>query len=383
MTDHRPNIGKLTKRGSIKTLFLTGILLIFSGCFTTKSVSQNATTFTVSNNTAVYDSVPDDSLTIALIKPYKATMEAQMSEYIATIDSPFSNAFFVGNLGRLAADYMLLSANAISIKEFGVPCHFAISNNGGFRTGFYPGPVTMQQLFEVMPFENELVLVQLPGIYVDSLFQYIATIDSPFSNAFFVGNLGRLAADYMLLSANAISIKEFGVPCHFAISNNGGFRTGFYPGPVTMQQLFEVMPFENELVLVQLSGIFVDSLFQYIAQLQGTPASGFLMSYSKGNTRKDNRYQSLKLNAQPVNSIQDLLNPQYTQPLDTRRDYLIAVNSYMVVGGDGFTMLKHAKKIHYTGINLRTVLAQQLKAEYEANKFIDPRKQIRIYHEPQ
>jgi 2',3'-cyclic-nucleotide 2'-phosphodiesterase (5'-nucleotidase family) len=292
MTDHRPNIGKLTKRGSIQTLFLTGILLIFSGCFTTKSVSQNATTFTVSNNTAVYDSVPDDSLTIALIKPYKATMEAQMSEYIATIDSPFSNAFFVGNLGRLAADYMLLSANAISIKEFGVPCHFAISNNGGFRTGFYPGPVTMQQLFEVMPFENELVLAQLPGIYVDSL-------------------------------------------------------------------------------------------FQYIAQLQGTPASGFLMSYSKGSTRKDNRYQSLKLNAQPVNSIQDLLNPQYTQPLDTRRDYLIAVNSYMVVGGDGFTMLKHAKKIHYTGINLRTVLAQQLKAEYEANKFIDPRKQIRIYHEPQ
>ncbi|MEY3800547.1 MAG: hypothetical protein RLZZ548_427 [Bacteroidota bacterium] len=279
MTDHRPNIGKLTKRGSIQMLILTGILLIFSGCFTTKSVSQNATTFTVANNTAVYDSVPDDSLTIALIKPYKDTMEAQMSEYIATIDSPFSNAFFVGNLGRLAADYMLLSANAIS-------------NNGGFRTGFYPGPVTMQQLFEVMPFENELVLVQLPGIYVDSL-------------------------------------------------------------------------------------------FQYIAQLQGTPASGFLMSYSKGNTRKDNRYQSLKLNAQPVNSIQDLLNPQYTQPLDTRRDYLIAVNSYMVVGGDGFTMLKHAKKIHYTGTNLRTVLAQELKAEYEANKFIDPRKQIRIYHEPQ
>ena len=131
-------------------LFLTGILLIFSGCFTTKSVNQNAATFTILNNTAVYDSVPDDSLTIALIKPYKATMEAQMSEYIATIDSPFSNAFFVGNLGRLAADYMLMSANAISIKEFGVPCHFAISNNGGFRTGFYPGPVTMQQLTQTL-----------------------------------------------------------------------------------------------------------------------------------------------------------------------------------------------------------------------------------------
>ncbi len=292
MREHGYHIGKMTQRKGLPTLFFIGILLIFSGCFAKKTGRFHETSSTAINNIAVNDSVADDSLTTVLIKPYRSAMETQMSEYIATIDSPFSNAFFVGNLGRLAADYMLLSANTISIKDFGVPCHFAISNNGGFRTGFYPGPVTMQQLFEVMPFENELVLLQLPGIYVDSL-------------------------------------------------------------------------------------------FQYIAQLQGTPASGFLMSYSKGATRKENHYRSVKLNAQPCNSIQDLLKPQYTQPLDTRRDYLIAVNSYMVVGGDGFTMLKHAKKIHYTGINLRTVLAQQLKAEYEANKFIDPRKQIRIYHEPQ
>lgn len=274
----------------LQRLTVFAILLIFSGCFTAKSVPNNRSTYTSTYNTAVYDSVPDDSLTTALIKPYKKAMQDQMSEYIATIDSPFSNAFFVGNLGRLAADYMLLTANSISIKEFGVPCNFAISNNGGFRTGFYPGPVTMQQLFEVMPFENELVLVQLSGIYVDSL-------------------------------------------------------------------------------------------FQYIAQLQGTPAAGFLMTYSKGATRKENRYISLKLNANPVQQLQDLFTPDYSQPLDTRRDYLIAVNSYMAVGGDGFTMLKHAKKIHYTGINLRNVLAQQLKAEYEANHFIDPRKQIRITHE--
>lgn len=290
MTNHWRNLGKPSKIGTPALLVFVGISLIFNGCFSSKSTSLRSNTLVAYNNIAVYDSVPDDSFTTALIKPYKTAMEAQMSEYIATIDSPFSNAHFIGNLGRLATDYMLLSANAISSKEFGVPCHFAISNNGGFRTGLYEGPVTMQQLFEVMPFENELVLVQLPGIYVDSL-------------------------------------------------------------------------------------------FQYIAQLQGTPASGFLMSYSKGHTRKENRYLSLKLNAQPINGIEDLLNQTYTQPLDTRREYLIAVNSYMVVGGDGFTMLKHAKKTHYTGLNLRTVLALQLKAEYEANKFIDPRTQIRIYHE--
>ena len=90
---------------------------------------------------------------------------------------------------------------------------------------------------------------------------------------------------------------------------------------------------------------------------------------------------SVKLNTHPIHTVNDLLNPSYSQPLDTRRDYLIAVNSYMAVGGDGFTMLKNAKKIHYTGINLRTVLAEQLRAEYDINHFIEPRKTPRIYHE--
>jgi 2',3'-cyclic-nucleotide 2'-phosphodiesterase (5'-nucleotidase family) len=272
--------------------WIGSILLIFSSCFSAQTTNSIRPSFQVVQNQAVLDSLPDDSESLALISPYKINMEAQMSAYIATIDSPFSNAFFVGNLGRLAADYMYIAGNKISQQQFGVPCHFAISNNGGFRTGLYPGPVTMKQLFEVMPFDNELVLLQLPGNYVDSL-------------------------------------------------------------------------------------------FQYIAQLQGTPAAGFLMSYSKGNSRKENRYQTLKINAQPANSIKELLSPQYTQSFDSRRDYLIAVNSYMAVGGDGFTMLKHAKRIHYTGINLRNVIAEQLRAEYETHHFIDPRKEIRIYHEPQ
>lgn len=271
-------------------IWMSVILLIFTSCFSTNLKETEIRFDTLTYNRSVNSEIPDDTQTLALINPYKARMSAEMSTYIATVDSPFSNAFFTGNLGRLAADYMLLTANKISEKEFGIPCHIAISNNGGFRTGLYPGAITLQQLYEVMPFENELVLVQISG-------------------------------------------KD------------------------------------------------VDSLFQYIAQLQGTPAAGFEMIFSKGNTRQLNRYLSVKLNTHPILTVNDLLNPSYTQPLDTRRDYLIAVNSYMAVGGDGFTMLKNAKKIHYTGINLRTILAEQLRAEYDINHFIEPRKTPRIYHE--
>ena len=139
MTDQRPFRLKQTLDNASSGWLLAVILLIFTGCFTAKSHQDQTIAYATTNNTSVSDSLPDDSQTVALIQPYKKAMQQQMSEYIATIDSPFSNAFFVGNLGRLAADYMLLTANTLSIKEFGIPCHFAISNNGGFRTGFYPG----------------------------------------------------------------------------------------------------------------------------------------------------------------------------------------------------------------------------------------------------
>lgn len=266
---------------------------------------------------------------------------------------------------------------------------------GGQRPNNPKGTFGPQIQAQYYPLNNLRVLDSLPddsqslkliSPFKDSLnhqlSEPISFIDSPFYNTYSTGNLGRLAADYMLLAANDFAIKEFGIACHFAISNNGGFRTGLYPGTVTMRHIFEVMPFDNELVLVQLPGRYVDSLFRYIAQLQGTPASGFFLEYSKGQTRFQNQYTSVKINEQQIQNIQDVLNMQCTQPFNSRRDYLIAVNSYMAVGGDGFTMLKHATKTIYTGINLRNILAQQLKTEYNSNRTISPRNTLRIFHEP-
>lgn len=121
--------------------------------------------------------------------------------------------------------------------------------------------------------------------YSDSLNHTLSTtlakIDSPFYNTFYIGNLGRLVADYMLLTATQYSMEHVGIPCHFAVANNGGLRAGLFTGPVTMRNVFEVMPFDNELVILQLSGGATDSLLRYIAQLTGTPVSGLLLEFEK------------------------------------------------------------------------------------------------------
>ncbi|MSP58684.1 MAG: hypothetical protein CK532_07935 [Flavobacteriales bacterium] len=210
----------------------------------------------------------------------------------------------------------------------------------------------------------------------NELSTFIATIDSPFYNTFGTGNLGRLSADYMLQSATKFSQSTLGIPCHFAIGNNGGIRGNLFPGEITMKDIYEVMPFENELVIVRLGGIYVDSLIQYIAQLQGSPVAGLLVQFKKGNTQKENTPVSVMVNAGIVST--ESPEPLRYLPFDPSRDYLIATNSYMVLGGDGFTMFTHAKALYYPKLLLRDVVATGLKNEYEHNKTIAHRTQLRI-----
>ncbi|MSP09850.1 MAG: hypothetical protein EXR23_05755 [Flavobacteriaceae bacterium] len=250
-----------------------------------------------------------------------------------------------------------------------------------------------------------------------SLSTTLAQIDSPFYNTFYTGNLGRLVADYMLLTATQYSMENVGIPCHFAVANNGGLRAGLFPGPVTMRNVFEVMPFDNELVILQLSGGATDSLLRYIAQLTGTPVSGLLLEFERANKPAKNRVVNAKINSKIISTPADLVflhgsQEQYSGsgmpdsrrwptnnqssdgmnqgnnkinmsgshlPFDSRRDYLVATSSYMSMGGDGFTMLKVAKQTIYTGIQLRDAIANGLKSEFDAFQWVAPRKQLRVY----
>ena len=231
-----------------------------------------------------------------------------------------------------------------------------------------------------------------------SLSAVLARIDTPFYNTFYTGNLGRLVADYMLLTASEYSLKNLGIPCHFAVANNGGLRAGLFPGAVTMRHVFEVMPFDNELVILQLSGGAMDSLFRYIVQMTGTPVSGLILEYEPGEKPAKNVVVTAKINSKLISKPADLVENEYSQSegfgkgqvgitlksngylsFDSRRDYLVATSSYMAMGGDGFTMLKGAKQTIYTGIPLREAIANGLKREYEELGGISPRPLLRVF----
>jgi 2',3'-cyclic-nucleotide 2'-phosphodiesterase (5'-nucleotidase family) len=90
-----------------------------------------------------------------LVERYRETAVGQMERVVATLAEPLNKTTQQGEfaLGRVIADAQREAAGA----------QIALMNNGGIRRGLPAGPVTYNDLFELQPFGNTLVVLDLPG----------------------------------------------------------------------------------------------------------------------------------------------------------------------------------------------------------------------------
>lgn len=172
-------------------------------------------------------------------------------------------------------------------------------------------------------------------------------------------NLSRVAADYVQQSADNYMLSQFGSLSHFTVLNHFGLRNSISQGDITLGKVFEVMPFDNELVILQLTGSQCDSLFNFISSLGGCPVSSLELTIND-STYTDANIRGLKF--------------------DSRKSYFVATSDFLLGGGDNFNMLKYPKKTYKTGILIRDVLIQGFEKEFKETGKIDPKKEPRIKH---
>lgn len=122
--------------------------------------------------TVVADTVRPDPAVEALVEPYRARLRDEMAEVIGRVAVRMEEGGAESLLGNFAADAMLDDARSLS----GGPADIAVTNNGGLRVPIAEGPVTVERIYELMPFDNYLVVVTLTGVGVDSLAQQIARL---------------------------------------------------------------------------------------------------------------------------------------------------------------------------------------------------------------
>jgi 2',3'-cyclic-nucleotide 2'-phosphodiesterase (5'-nucleotidase family) len=135
-------------------------------------------------------------------------------------------------------------------------------------------------------------------------------------------SLGHFMTDAYL----AMAEKKFDRKVDVAIMNYGGIRlNSMEPGPITRSKIFELMPFDNLMVLLELNGQQLQEFMDNQAKRGGWPISG--ASYRIENKKA----MDLKVSGMPV---------------DMKKKYTIATSDYVANGGDDDSVLKSLEQIN-------------------------------------
>ncbi len=148
---------------------LAGLFLLAVGCVDGDRPVDGSVSINVTQR-IVQDDIAADSAIDALVAPFRAELVARTSAVIGNATGEFAKADPEGTLDNLVADAMLWSANAVHNEVIVV----AMGNDGGLRAPINEGPITIAEIFELMPFENRVAVLQFSGFQIDSLSQQIA-----------------------------------------------------------------------------------------------------------------------------------------------------------------------------------------------------------------
>ena len=154
------------------------------------------------------------------------------------------------------------------------------------------------------------------------------------------GRLGNYCTDACLRQVREISRNQQLPEPVVCILNHGGLRASFPSGAIRLGNVFEVMPFENELLLMTLNGVQLDSIIQFIATKGGAPVAGL-------------RFTIDRKNALEIRVGSEKLSPE--------ESYVIIASDFIANGGDGFPVMKNVNEKVSTGLKVRDALIRDLK----------------------
>ncbi len=144
------------------------ITLLMIGCKAPLSIAKINT----EKNIYITSDLKEDKAIAAIIEPYKEELEGKMNAKISHTNTELNKTGDNSNLGNLLADYTFEGADEWAKKNNIPPIDAAVINIGGIRTIIPAGDIFTKQIYEVMPFENEIVIIKMNGKDLEGLFDY-------------------------------------------------------------------------------------------------------------------------------------------------------------------------------------------------------------------
>ena len=154
--------------------------------------------------------------------------------------------------------------------------------------------------------------------------------------------IGNLMADVTLNRGNLVFQSREKKNIDICLLNSGGIRSILPKGNVTARTAFEIMPFENSLVVIALKGDqIIEMVDFFIAEKKSHPLSGITFTIDKNKVAKNILVQG--------------------KPVQKETVYYVGTNDYLSNGGDNMNFFKKGIQKFDLQYKLRNILIDYFK----------------------
>ena len=165
--------------------------------------------------------------------------------------------------------------------------------------------------------------------------------------------LGNLVADLSYEKANELFKNKTGKTVDFSMSNYGGIRAAIMKGDGTVSNAFELMPFDNTLVVVELNYDKIKALFNYfVAKKRAHPLSKNIQL-----TIKNDSYNVL-INGKAIKKD---------------KTYFVATSNYLQKGGDGMIFFSEPESLFDSNFLIRDAIVDYFESKDTLSANLDNR----------
>lgn len=160
------------------------------------------------------------------------------------------------------------------------------------------------------------------------------------------------ASDALLAMAQQLCPE----PVDMAVVNIGGMRCNWGAGDITFEHVFELMPFDNEMVVLTLQGKDIITLCEIFAQYGGQGIAGLRIIADKG------RITSARI------ADKEIIPEAY---------YKVATSDYLSQGNDGMTPLKNSIQTWNSERKIRDLYIEYIQQVKIVESKVDGRMTIK------
>lgn len=167
-------------------------------------------------------------------------------------------------------------------------------------------------------------------------------------------SLGNLIADLSFEKASEFFEKETGKKVDFSMSNYGGIRAGIWKGEVKVMHAFNLMPFDNTIVVAELTAEKVGELFEYfIVENRAHPLS-----------------KQVQITIGKGDNIEILINGK---PIEEGRTYFVATSNYLQKGGDNMNFFLEPESLYDSNFLVRDAITEYFQSKDTLKSGLDKR----------